>query len=141
MSRTVKALRDLRDSDEFILENAKLEFALELKRVMERDQVSNTELAQRLGVSKPMISKLLRGDANATIETMAKASKYLDGQLFIRIIRNGCNARFFEIVKNAHVPEVRRLPPMRQVPEYDEMWNFAANDLKVKNNEAEPIAA
>ncbi|WP_448482222.1 helix-turn-helix domain-containing protein [Pseudoxanthomonas mexicana] len=139
----MKTLRDLRNSDEFILENAKLEFALELKRVMERDHVSNTELAQRLEVSKPMISKLLRGDANATIETMAKASKCLNGKLFIRIIRDGCNARFFEIVKNAHAPEGRRIPPKKAVPvpEYDNLWKFAANDLKVKNDEAEPIAA
>src|SRR5262245_10925539 len=93
---------DVHDAIDFCVEAAKLDFALELKRMMDHGQVKNFELADRLGVSKPMISKLLRGDANVTIETMVKASRAVGGDVFIRIVRNNCTPKLFEVVKADH---------------------------------------
>lgn len=132
--------RNLEESDEFHVESAKLEFALELKRLMERENLSNSELAERLGVSRPMISKLLRGDANLTIETMVRSARKVGGSLFIRIVRDGVSARLFELARcgeqlRHHEGATAVLRDRRQAALNS--WNYAAND----NYEIQSIAA
>lgn len=140
-----KFFNDLRASDEFHFEGAKLEFALELKRVMERENVKSVDLAERLGVSAPMVSKLLRGDANVTIETMVKLSRSLGGKLFVKIVRDGCAARLFELAQTEQQrAPVHKLPPgffTRAVS--SAAWNIAANDFDEagQSYEAKPLAA
>ena len=134
------------DSDEFAVESAKLEFAIELRSVMDRERLTNSELADRLGVSRPMVSKLLRGDGNLTIETMVKASRHVDGKLFIRIVRNGCSARLFELAQSEK-PRLGggyRLPSLTSpAPGSTDVWLTAANDLHnvELGYEAKPLAA
>lgn len=124
--------RDIVDSEEFHFEGAKLEFALELQRVMEREKVKKSELAERLGVTAPMVSKLLRGDANVTIETMVKLSRSLGGKLFLKIVREGCTARLFELAQT----EPQRVAAHRVTfsalmkPAPDDVWALAANDFE-----------
>jgi transcriptional regulator with XRE-family HTH domain len=131
----------LHDDVDFRIEAAKLDFALELKRMMEQNEIKNVDLAERLGVSKPMVSKLLRGDANATIETMVKASKAVGGEFFIKIVRDNCTARIFEVVKAEQ--------QHHRAPEAKKLKNFPTNALlwesnlfvKANGNEKKSIAA
>lgn len=135
--------RDLENSEEFHIESAKLEFALELKRVMDRDKITNADLAERLKVSRPMVTKLLRGDANVTIETMVKAVRALSGKLFVRIVREGCSGRLIELVQHemSRPHEVPRVVRPHLI--VHDGWASPANDLHYKEyvNEAEPLAA
>lgn len=55
-----------------------LKIAKNIERVMEEKNINNAALAELLGCSKPYITKILRGDANLTIETLAKLSIALD---------------------------------------------------------------
>lgn len=140
-----KVFDDLRSSDEFHIEAAKLEFALELKRVMDREEVSKAELASRLNVSAPMVSKLLRGDANLTIETMVKVARRLSGQLFLKIARDGCSARMFELAKTSRAAEIKSRATrsaLSQVHGHD-AWHLAANDFELMEgaDEIQPLAA
>lgn len=138
-------LKKIRRSDGYFVQKAKLEFALELKRVMDRLEVSNSEMADRLGVSRPMVTKLLRGDANLTIETMVKLCRRLEGNLYIRIVRNGCSARLFEIVKaanlRAHAPAAGAV--VKGHFGMANNWYVAANDTQQPEDtdEAKPVAA
>jgi transcriptional regulator with XRE-family HTH domain len=131
--------RSLEDSDEFHFESAKLEFAMELKRAMEREGLNNAQLAERLGVSRPMVTKLLRGDANVTIETMVKAARRLGGKLFIRLVRDGSSARFFEVARSAMARPhyVGHLPAAAKHEAQQGAWYCAAND----ENENQSLAA
>lgn len=131
---------ELQKSIEFSFEAAKLDFALEVKRMMDQGNITNTELAELLGVSKPMISKLLRGDANATIETMVKTSRALGGELFLKIARDNCTPRFFELVKAEHrVANARKL---MQVPAKNQTTGeWKSFYLKANGHEEKPIAA
>lgn len=130
---------DLHDDIDFCVEAAKLDFALELKRMMDQGDIKNVDLAERLGVSRPMVSKLLRGDANVTIETMARASKAVGGNIFVRILRSNCTPKLFEVVKADH----HRAPDTKKLKVFvanARVWetNFLA---RANGNEKKPIAA
>lgn len=141
-------IKNLKSSEVFHVEAAKLEFALELKRVMERENITRTDLAERLKVSKPMVSKLLRGDANLTIETMVKCCRSVGGSLFIRIVREGCSAKLFELAKTT-APKQKAPNAVRAIRDFvvgeraTIQWKVAANDLEhvEESNEAKPVAA
>lgn len=76
----------IRTTDLYTVESAKVAFAIELNRLLEASKLKQIELAHRLGVSSPMVSKLLRGDANVTIETMAKAARALGAKLSVKLV-------------------------------------------------------
>lgn len=134
-----KLLREIASTEEFHVETAKLQFAIELKRVMERDGLSNAELADRLGVSRPMVSKVLKGDANLTIETMVRVAKCLNGQLYLKILRDGCDARLFEIAKGAEHRVLKRRAGFG-VASHGRAVTWDSMPEQVRN-EAKPVAA
>ena len=47
-------------------------FAIEMTKVMKMKNVSKTDLAKKVGVSKAYVTKILKGDVNFTVETMVK---------------------------------------------------------------------
>ncbi|UXB22757.1 helix-turn-helix domain-containing protein [Stenotrophomonas maltophilia] len=141
MNSQVRSFADLRSTDGFKIELAKQEFALEIRRAMAREEVTNAVLAERLGVSRPMVTKLLRGDANVTIETMVKAALAVGGQLFLKILRGGSSARFFEVAQalsHKQVAEGRCHVNRAMAMPTTSAWDFAANE---EENENEPVAA
>lgn len=81
------------------VEGAKLDFAIGLAKLLNRAGLSRSEFATRLGVSLPMVTKILRGDTNVTIETMAKAARAAQGRLHINLAPADSQCRWFEIVK------------------------------------------
>lgn len=145
---TEEFLSTLRGGDAYNVEAAKLDFAMDLRRAMERSEISSAQLAERLGVSRPMVSKLLSGDSNVTIETMVKATRRVNGTLLIKIVRDGCRGRFFEIAQaehgRGHVGRVRQ----RQIHGVDAglnaiAFNDAGKELErcERPDEANAIAA
>ena len=60
------------DSAEYWAEGAVLEFTEDLSRIMDEAGISRSELAEKLGTSKSYITKIFSGQANFTLETMAK---------------------------------------------------------------------
>ncbi len=78
-------IREAIDSWLLDIEGAKIDFALALNKLMERHSVTHEVLAERLGVSLPMITKILRGDTNLTIETMVRATRAANGRLKIEL--------------------------------------------------------
>lgn len=52
-------------------------FAISLNNMMVKKNVTKTDLAKKVGVSKAYITKVLRGEANFTVETMVKFSMTL----------------------------------------------------------------
>jgi hypothetical protein len=99
MTDTKSFLAELESSDEYLIESAKFHFAMELKRMMEEANIKNADLAKLLEVKPPMVTKLLRGDANVTIGTMVRACRSVGGKLFIKIARDNCDSRYIEVAK------------------------------------------
>lgn len=136
------SFKDVVTSHEYRLEAAKLDFALEIHAWMQREGINSAQLAELLSVSRPMVSKLLKGDSNVTIETMVKVAEALGGTLFLKIVRKGCTARVLEIAEavkdraRGNVGDAVRSILLGPVSDHN-FWT-AANEL---NDEAEPLAA
>jgi Plasmid maintenance system antidote protein len=91
---------DLNQSLDFQQVDAKLVFAVQLKKAMDREGVNASELAKRLGVSRPMVSKLLSGETNVTIDTMVRAAYHLRCRLYLNLADEQASAKFMSSYKN-----------------------------------------
>lgn len=130
-----KFISDAKASHEFQAETLKIEFAIELNKLMEREAITKTALAQAMGVTKPHITKILRGDTNVTIETMAKAAGAAKGRVHIKIVPERAVVNWFDVFASMVTPPVGVFHAGRS----KERFNFlksAANDY-----EAKPLAS
>jgi len=65
---------------------------------MTRHGISKANLARSIGSSPAYITKVLRGDANVTIDTMAKLAWHTGGEVHLRITEKGADGRWFEVI-------------------------------------------
>jgi len=93
----------LNQSLDFQQVDAKLVFAVQLKKAMDREGVNASELAKRLGVSRPMVSKLLSGETNVTIDTMVRAAHHLRSRLYLNLADEQASAKFMSSYTNVAV--------------------------------------
>jgi plasmid maintenance system antidote protein VapI len=61
------------------------QFIEDVWRLMEEQKVSRAELARRLGTSRAYATKLLGGNANFTLQTMAKVAMALGAQVHVHV--------------------------------------------------------
>lgn len=62
----------LKDDPEFILEGALLQFTDKISLEMERQGMSKSDLARKIGKKPPFITRVLRGNSNITLATMVQ---------------------------------------------------------------------
>lgn len=72
-------------TDEFWMESAKLDFALAIEHQRKRISKSYTDVAAAINTSPAYISKVFRGDANLTIESMVKLTRSLGCNLKLEL--------------------------------------------------------
>lgn len=77
-----------------------MDFATGVDALMKRKNISRSELASRIGTSLPYITKVMRGDANFTLETMAKIAMAVDATIEVRLIDNEAMAFTFPQVSS-----------------------------------------
>ena len=85
LSRFQKMVAEAEATPEFWAEGAILEFTEALWARMEEEGVSRAELARRLGTSKAYVTKVLGGNANFTLYSMAKLALAVGGKVRIGI--------------------------------------------------------
>ena len=81
---------------EYWVEGAILEFTDEVLRKLEASGLSRTELAARLGHSRPQISRLLSGQNNFTLRTMVEVSRALNCELRLHLQSQGMRTAWIE---------------------------------------------
>lgn len=69
----------------FHAEELKIEIAEQIFCAMERKNLNRAQLAEKLGLDKSYVSKVLKGNINLTIETIAKIGKELDAAWTIKL--------------------------------------------------------
>lgn len=85
-SETFAALfRRLGETDGYHVEAAKIDIAEEIYVAMETQDITRAELARRLGRSRQYVTKILRGSANFTLESLVKISLALGRQLEVKM--------------------------------------------------------
>jgi transcriptional regulator with XRE-family HTH domain len=93
-----------KDDPVYITEGIVLELNEKIVLRMKELNINRTELAKRLGVQKPFVTKLLNGNHNLTVKTMASIAQALEGELVLDISPPGFER--FECLKG---PERRVL--------------------------------
>lgn len=78
-------LEKYQDTFDFKLEGVILDVTEEVCRAMEEKGIDRAEFADKLGVSRAFISKLLNGTPNLTIKTLMKIAAVLDRELNIKM--------------------------------------------------------
>lgn len=78
--------KNLDNDPEYIAEELKYTFAIEVEKIMQSAGITKSQLATQLSTSPAYITKVLRGDANLTIETMVKLAYSIGGQVRIHIV-------------------------------------------------------
>lgn len=68
-------IQDARTRDDYWIEDTVLQFTMQLHEQMQKQGISKTELASRIGASQPYITRILKGRDNLTIATMVKLTR------------------------------------------------------------------
>lgn len=91
-----KLLEQSKQSPEFRTEKAILGLTEEILSQMERQNVSRTELARRLGKNPAFVTKLLRGDNNFTFDTVVRIARTLEMEFVPHMMPEGWHSRIFD---------------------------------------------
>jgi transcriptional regulator with XRE-family HTH domain len=85
LERYRRKLQEARSSVDYWVDGPITEFIEDVWRLMEEQKVSRAELARRLGTSRAYVTKLLGGNANFTLQTMAKVAMALGAQVHVHV--------------------------------------------------------
>jgi transcriptional regulator with XRE-family HTH domain len=88
-----------------------LQFTVSLTRIMRGDKISGKKLASQLGVSPAQVSKVLSGQENVTIETMAKFADALDAVVHIHVAKRGVQVQWLELPTETQAEPVMKMEP------------------------------
>jgi transcriptional regulator with XRE-family HTH domain len=86
MKKYAELLKRARQSYSAIKQRAMRAFVSDAVTRMDALQMSRADLAAKIGASPAYVSKILRGDVNFTIESMAKIAHAVGGRLSVNII-------------------------------------------------------
>lgn len=110
-------LAALRETDAYKVEVAIADFTTDVDELMEGQGLTKRELAERLGVTPANISKILRGDNNFTIRTMARVAGALGRYVRVHLAPDDVVVRWRELTPKearaeVEVAEVRLGPEL-----------------------------
>jgi transcriptional regulator with XRE-family HTH domain len=98
MTKSFSALfAKARESSTYQAERLSVDFLAELNAHMKAQGITNSELARRAGTSPAYITKLFRGPANLSTETIAKLAKAVGCKAHLHLAGNGANVRWFDV--------------------------------------------
>ena len=95
--------REFDNDPEYWAEGLKLDFAEEVGRLMEEQNVSRAELARRLGTSPAYVTKILHWTANLTLTSMSKIALAFGSRVHLNLApKNASPGRRAAAVPAAH---------------------------------------
>lgn len=94
----VQWYQTLEKDDGYWVEKSKIEFSVELEQLMDRARISKSALARKLGTSPAYVTKVLRGDANLTIESMVKLARALGANYYHHLALEDTSVRWLDVI-------------------------------------------
>ena len=73
------------------------EFSRSISELLKADGISRAELARRLGHSRPYVSKILGGQENITVTTMAKFAMALGAVVRVHVAKRNAVGLWIEV--------------------------------------------
>lgn len=89
------------------VESAKQDFMISVNTFMKSGTISKAQLASSIGCSQSYITKVMKGEANFTIETMVKISNALNAKLCIHLAHRNDDIQWMGMVKRSPSPKVK----------------------------------
>lgn len=126
-------ISELKRTQSYCQEQAKLEFVGGITRLMRLKGVNNAALADRLESSAAYVTKALRGDANFTIETMVKVAHAMGGRIHIHVADAEASVRWLEHINCAnldHQPVPPARPKDRELIDVSLVFNEMQNESR-----------
>ncbi|MDR2055027.1 MAG: helix-turn-helix domain-containing protein [Desulfovibrio sp.] len=121
----VQSVFDSIAEDEFIFDDITFKIISGLHDLIKQKDVTQKELAAKMGVSEAHVSKILSGDRNITLKTIAKLLYALDGDMQIKFTGKDGDWTWFGVYSN----------PEKQT------WKGFDGDGSERNQDAPIIAA
>lgn len=84
--------KEAEKDSKYYAEGLKIEIAELIYNAMEKKGINQTRLAELLDVNRAYMSRILKGNVNLTIETLAKIGKGLDSEWKIKLNEIEANA-------------------------------------------------
>lgn len=96
---------EFKRSDSYWVQKSIVDFSVELHKLMKLRKLSKTEFAEKIGKSKAYVTKVFKGEANFTIETMVRLTRALDGQMKIHVCpAEEKNVQWHRVLRNPAAP-------------------------------------
>jgi len=113
-----KMFEEIEKSGELYIEWAKSDIAEQIVKAMKQAGISKAELARRLGKSRALVTLMLQGSTNFTIETLVKIAETLNCQLEIKLNPKAANSRWEDFESDRLDGEWRNNKPrsLQEVP-------------------------
>lgn len=89
----------VKKDDSYWVERTKLDFSLGLEKQRRTVGMSYADIARKISSSAAYVTKVFRGDANMTIESMVKLARATGGQLRIHIVDENASARIWDKIQ------------------------------------------
>ena len=97
MRKMKEILEAAQQHNEYWVEAVMLEFTEVICELMEKQNISRSEVARKLGVSPAYITKILRGNANMTIRTMVALANIFNHKIEINVCdKKSYSAKMYE---------------------------------------------
>jgi transcriptional regulator with XRE-family HTH domain len=106
LARVRGILAKSRETLDYKIESARVDFTEEALGIMAGQGISKADLARRLGVSNPYVTKLLGGGANLTLESMVRLAEALGCSISTHLTQAGFSPRWVDI---SDATETRRI--------------------------------
>ena len=120
---------------EFRTEEAILDFTEKVCEVMEAKNISRAELAERMGVSRAFVTKILNGTTNFTLKTMVSISTALDLGFGIQMPPKGFKVPDMSVWTNVEIKEkIDYMLKGRKGYQVDSFVAEAANEYDYEKN-------
>lgn len=86
MRKYARLIRDAKASVEYWTQAAIREFVRDLLARMDAREMSRAELASKIDASPAYVTKIMRGNANFTLESMTKLAMAVGGKVRVQIV-------------------------------------------------------
>lgn len=97
LARVRGILARSRDTLDYKIESARVDFIEEVLAIMAEQGISKADLARKLDVSKPYVTKLLGGAANLTLESMVRLAEALGCSVSTHLTQAGFSPRWVDV--------------------------------------------
>jgi len=142
MSRFSELVKKARERDSYWEASAKHEFAMQLLKLLQSENLSQKEFADRAGVSQSQISQILAGSTNLSLKSMLKYALALDCVVKVDVVPRAIAAKkgrksqesqdareweSFSRLLNAQPPAPKKFWELNMNVE-PMQWSYAAGD-------------